>query len=119
MKSILLVTSMLLSGSIFAEQNIRELCENAYYATGYVELHQYDVTVDWSRLSDHGHVELESVVFGDNFKLLRERDLSNGKTVYSIKEVSGADASVYESGLEVLQRLTFQGVACRWARPAR
>jgi hypothetical protein len=113
MKVLILALTLFLNNSIFGSRSIREVCENAYYATDYVELHEYDVTVDWSRLSDHGHVELESVIFGETFSLLGTRELSNGKTVYSIKEVPGYRVNLYRAGLEVLQRLTFKGVDCR------
>lgn len=117
MKTVLLLAVFLSSIPAFSTESLRDVCENAYYATNYVELHQYDVTVDWSRLSDHGHVELESIIFGETFSLLGTKELPNGKTVYSIKEVPGYRINLYESGLEVLQRLTFKGVDCRWAQP--
>lgn len=117
MKLLLISLVLSLTFSAKANSSIREQCENAYYATGYVKLHEYQVTVDWARLSDHGLVEFEDVIFGDYFQYLGERDLSNGKTVYTIKEKSGFDSYYYEVGLNVLQRLTFQGVRCRYDLP--
>lgn len=110
-----LVFLLIFIQSVTASEHIRDICENAYYATGYVKLHEYKVSVDWSRLSDHGLEEFESIIYGDHFKYLGERDLSNGKTIYTITEVSDSDSSVYQVELSALQRLTFNGVDCRYA----
>lgn len=114
MKKLIILLSLFSMVTVSA-QTLRETCENAYYATGYVELHQYNVTVDWSRLSDHGLEEFESIIFGEAFQYIKDTDLRNGKTVYTIKEISGFDFSTYEAGIKALQRLTFEGVSCKYA----
>lgn len=84
-------------------QSTRSKCENAYYATGYVKLYEYSVTVSWEKISDHAHVRLETIIF-DYFEVLNINHYQN-TSIYKIKEnkeISGMD---YHLFLEELKSL--------------
>lgn len=110
MKNLVLLVLALYAFSLKAE-NIRDLCENAYYATGYVKLHQYKLTIDWSYVSDHNLKLLEDVVYGDHFQVLEEKDLIE-KTIYKLKEVPGFDYYDYVSDLDTLKMVSLNKVEC-------
>lgn len=108
-----LIAFMMLATSLYANaQTLREQCENAYYATGYVKLHQYKIIVNWARISDHALVELEDIVYSDNFKVLEERELKNHQSLYVLKESNGRDAYYYEAALAKLESLTGNKASC-------
>ncbi len=92
-------------------QTKRSECENAYYATGYVKLHQYTVAVTWSSVSDHAHKRLEDIIY-DKFQLLSTKELE-GKTLYKIKENSSTDSYGYESLIEELKQIP-TNVSCTY-----
>jgi len=110
MKTLFTIIIVLFSATTLA-QSTRSLCENAYYATGYVKLHQYTVTVNWEKISDHAHVRLENIIF-DNFKVLGTKELE-AKTIYKIKESSTTDAYGYEGLLEELRSIPTK-VSCTY-----
>ncbi len=110
MRFILIVSVFIFSFSVQA-QSLRSECQNAYYATGYVKLNQYTVTVSWESVSDYAHTRLEDILF-DNFKILSTKDI-NGKTIYKIKENGSAAISTYESLLEELKTIPVR-VSCTY-----
>lgn len=94
-------------------QGLRDLCENAYYATGYVKLHQYKMVIDWANVSDHGLTELENIIYGEQFVVLVEKDIINtSKTIFTLKEVEGSDLRDLEIGLGQLEVLSFNNISC-------
>lgn len=108
-----IIAILMLATSFFANaQTLREQCENAYYATGYVKLHQYKIVVNWARISDHALVELENILYSDNFKVLKEKELPNYKTLYVLKESNGEDPYYYEAALAKLESLTGNKASC-------
>ena len=110
MRFVIALSITLFSLSVQAE-SIRTQCENAYYATGYVKLHQYSVTVDWAKVSDSKHVQLENIIF-DHFEVVSTKD-HKGKTIYKIKEMSTTDAIGYDALLENLKAIPTQ-VSCTY-----
>mgnify|MGYP000038066282 CR=1 FL=1 len=110
MRSIFALTIILFSLSAQA-QSLRSECENAYYATGYVKLHQYTVVVSCEKISDHAHLKLENIIF-DNFKILSTKELES-KTIYKIKELSTTDSYGYEGLLEELKSIPTR-VSCSY-----
>lgn len=110
MKFILTLATIISSFSVQA-QSIRSQCENAYYATGYVKLHQYNVEVVWEKISDSSHIKFENIIF-DNFQVLSTIELE-GKTIYTIKESSTSDPTGYEILLENLKTIPTQ-VSCTY-----
>ena len=99
MKTFLVLAIALLSSVTYA-QSLRSECENAYYATDYVKLHQYTVTVTWAQISDNAHKRLEYILF-DKFKVLDVKELTE-KSIYKIKENSNIDPVKYEKLIEEL-----------------
>ena len=102
MKAISTILLLLVSLSSQAK-TLRAECEDAYYATGYVKLHQYTVVVKWALISDHAHSRLEEILF-DNFKILSVKELED-KSIYQIKENVNVDATSYELLLEELKKI--------------
>lgn len=100
MKFFLIVSLMFTSLTVQA-QTTRSKCENAHYATGYVKLHQYTVTVNWEKVSDANLSKLENILF-DNFLILSTTEFT-GRTSYKIKESNITDATSYELLLEDLK----------------
>lgn len=92
--------------------SMRDICENAHYATGYTKLHQYKVIVDWARVSDYDLVALEDVVYGDAFTVLEEKDLGNNKTLFKLKEKGSFASYLYEGQLDVLGKISGDKVSC-------
>ena len=110
MKSIIVLLIALQTTLTFGQsQHIRSQCENYYYATGNVKLYQYSFVIDWSKISDSALTQLEDVIYGDHFDVTVERELSAGKTLYNIKEVSGFGANAYMYRLNQLNELTSVG----------
>ena len=101
---------LFLSTSVQAD--IRDICENAHYATDYVKLHEYRVLVDWSKISDSNLVKLENVIYGKYFLVTKEYELENYKTIFLIKENTGFDPIEYSDALNRLQKATVNGVSC-------
>lgn len=94
-------------------QGLRELCENAYYATDYVKLHQYQLIVDWANISDRGLNELEGIIYGERILVLSENNVTNTtKTIFTFKEVEGSDITEIEMDLERLHVLSFSNLSC-------
>lgn len=116
MKDIIAITlfALFINSSVHAQNySIREECENAHYATGYVKLHQYKVTVEWSKISDHILTKLENILYGDNFNVVLERDINNNaQTIYHIKETDSGTFYDYEHDIYSLQELTQHKVEC-------
>lgn len=108
----LIAIAMIATSFYSNAQTLREQCENAYYATGYVKLHQYKIIVDWARISDYALVELEDIVYSDNFKVLEEKELKNHKSKYVLKESNNKDAYYYEAALAKLEALTGNKASC-------
>ncbi|EQC43693.1 hypothetical protein [Bacteriovorax sp. Seq25_V] len=102
---------LVLVGLNAAGQDLRSICENAYYATGYTKLHSYKVTIDWARISDHALVKLENIVYGDMFKVLKETDYAR-KTVYELKEAGSFSHEQYVKALEDLSILSGKNINC-------
>ncbi|WP_127716319.1 hypothetical protein [Halobacteriovorax sp. HLS] len=104
MKLLALAALFVLSTTIFA-QSIREQCENAYYATGYVSLHQYKVTIDWSMISDHAHVQLDNIIYSEGFDVLNEDDSRWPIMTLTLKENGKIDPFDYQLVLEELKQI--------------
>lgn len=93
--------------------SLRETCENAYYATDYVKLHEYKLVIDWSKVSDHGLMELENIIYENMFDVTLEKDIAQtSKTIFHLKEVKNLDALEYELALEELSKLSFGNLNC-------
>ncbi|EPZ50969.1 hypothetical protein M902_2574 [Bacteriovorax sp. BAL6_X] len=114
MKSVLFTLAMLfaVTSNAKASSNIREICENAYYATGYTKLHQYNLIVNWARISDHALVDLENIIYSDYFKVLAEKDLGNNKSKYTLKENGKLNSYQYEAALSELEKITGNSASC-------
>ena len=113
MKLLLAVVFLFQVQSSFAtNEHIRDICENAYYATDYVKLHEYSVVIDWSRISDHAHLDLDNVLYGRDFKVTLEKDLEGPLTLYHIKEVGSRHGYTYQIGLDILNDLSGGKVKC-------
>ncbi len=108
MKFLIVVSIFIFSISAQA-QSLRSECQNAFYATGYVKLNQYTVTVSWEKVSDHAHVKLENILF-DNFDIMSTSEV-NSKTIYKIKENNSVDDRSYELLLEELKTIPVR-VSC-------
>lgn len=108
----LIATIVLASSLSVSAQSLREICENAYYATGYTKLHQYRVIVDWARISDHALVELEEIIYSNFFEVLEEKELVAYKTKYILKEKKGLTSYQYEAALKKLDKITGNKAAC-------
>lgn len=94
-------------------QGLRDVCENAHYATGYVKLHQYKLVIDWAKVSDHGLVQLENIVYGDQFLVLSEKNIQETtKTIFTLKEAQKADSIDIEIALGELRVLSFNNISC-------
>ncbi len=111
MKSIIAILLVGLTTSVSA-QGLRDICENAYYATGYTKLHQYSITVYWARISDHALVELEDIVYGDLFKVLSEKELGENRSRYILKERIGYEGYQYQAALNRLEKITGRKASC-------
>lgn len=110
MKAFIAIAAVLFSISAQA-QSLRSECENAYYATGYVKLHQYTAVVTWSKVSDVAHERLENIIF-DNFVVVSVKELE-GKSIYKIKESSKVEAYQYEALIEQLKEIPTR-VSCTY-----
>lgn len=110
MKAILLPLIVLFSINVQAE-NLRDICENAYYATGYVKLHEYKLTIDWSYVSDNNLKLLEDVIYGDHFKVTKETDKGQ-KTFYELKEINAFDSVDYEADINLLKKISLNKIEC-------
>lgn len=120
MKKYLIAAIVLFSGSLLAD-NLRDLCENAYYADagGVTALHQYRAIVDFGVMSDSLLVQAEDLLFGEGpLSTIEERSFvsSTGRTLYSItlKEVSGRfDRVDYISALDQLGKIPGVKLYCK------
>lgn len=99
MKSTLILALLTLSLSSNA-QSLRSECENYYYATGNVKLHEYTAIVSWSKISDSSLEKLENIIY-DDFVVLSEKNIQ-GKTIFKIKESNSTDAMGYNVLLQDL-----------------
>ncbi len=103
--------ALILTGINAGAQDLRSICENAHYATGYTKLHSYKVTIDWARISDHALVKLENIVYGKMFKVTKEIDYAR-KTTYELKEVGTFSHHQYVGALEELSILSGKNINC-------
>lgn len=110
MKKLIFLISLLCLNFTEAS-SLRESCLKNSKIDQSVIPFNYQVTVDWSKTSDHVHVAIEDVLFGENFKVVSSTDIGHF-TIFQIIEVSGNSPKVYELGLTELQRLTRGGVSC-------
>lgn len=118
MKVLLSALVLTLSFSASAT-NLRDLCENAYYADagGVTELHKYQAIVEFGKLSDHLLTQIEDLLYGEGpLKMTEERDFvtHDGRklTTITLKEVTGNfDRLDYIKALEDLSK--FPGVVVR------
>lgn len=93
-------------------QSIRQQCEDAHYATDYVKLHQYRLIIDWSKISDHNHVKMENILYGDSFKVLKEMDINSKETIFHFKEIGNFSPYRYEHLLYLLEEVSMGKVSC-------
>jgi len=119
MKTILFSTLLSLSAPTFAT-NLRELCENAYYADagGVTQLHHYQATVEFGKLSDELLVQLESILYGEGpLKSINEFDFEyNGHqlTTLTLKEITGSfEERDYILALDNLAKFPGVSVRCK------
>ncbi len=124
MKKIFLAAAILFSATTFAS-NLRDQCENAYYANagGVTELHQYRVIVKWGVLSDSLLKQVEDIVYAEQapLKMLSEKYVDQsaltGKKIntsfYVMKEQAGYDYRDYVIALEELEELPGISVSCK------
>ena len=91
--------------------SIRSTCENAYYATGYVKLHQYTVNVLWEKVSDNNLVKLENMLF-DRFDIIKISHYQNSSK-YLIKEKTNYNSNFYENLLTQLRSIPVN-VSCTY-----
>jgi hypothetical protein len=110
MKAFIAIAAVLFSISAQAG-SLRSECENAYYATGYVKLHQYTAIVTWSEVSDIAHERLENIIF-DKFEVISVKEVE-GKSIYKIKESSKAKPYQYEGLIEQLKEIPTR-VSCTY-----
>ncbi len=111
---------LLLSGSLLAD-NLRDLCENAYYANagGVTELHQYKAIVDFGVMSDSLLVQAEDLLFGEGpLKAINETSFVSklsGKTLYviTLKEINGFDQVDFIDSLNRLQKIPGVSLSCK------
>lgn len=115
-----LLASIVLALSFSASAtNLRDLCENAYYADagGVTELHKYQAIVEFGKLSDHLLTQIEDLIYGEGpLKMTEERDFvtRDGRklTTITLKEVNANyDRYDYIKALEDLSK--FPGVVVR------
>ncbi len=114
MKRLAFIALLLISFSALAE-NLRDQCENAYYADagGVTQLHQYQAIVEFGRLSDHMLAQVEDLIYGEGpLKMIEERNFSSqGRqlTAITLKEIAqGFDRLDYIRALDQLAK--FPGV---------
>lgn len=120
MKKYMALVALLFSAGLMAE-NLRDLCENAYYADagGVTTLHQYRAIVDFGVMSDSLLVQAEDMLYGEGpLKTIEESSFVSslsGKTLYSLtlKEMQGFDRLDYISVLEKLGKTPGVKLYCK------
>jgi hypothetical protein len=120
MKAIFLTLSLLLSANIFAS-DLREKCENAYYANagGVTKLHQYRVIVSWGKLSDSQLAQFENLIYAEEAPLIIVSEASwdsrsgNLMSTFIIKENNGYDSRDYAISLSKLADFSAVTLGCK------
>lgn len=120
MKRIIFALSLLISASVFAS-NLRDLCENAYYADagGVTKLHQYRVIVKWGKLSDYQMIQFEDLIYAEKapLKMVSEMNWKNSNgdlmSTYTLKESKGYNYRDYVIALEEIAEFNAATVSCK------
>lgn len=108
-----LLFSSFIAGSALSA-NLKDICENAYYATGYTKLKQYKVRADKEVFSSFSVDEFkENIEKSGVFKVLKTTPISNGIVFYTIKEVSDSYLTVVAE-LKYLQNMDNVAVDCKY-----
>jgi hypothetical protein len=96
MKTIFLTVTLLISTNLLAN-NLRDQCENAYYANagGVTQLHQYTATVNWGKLSDYQLTKFEDIIYAEKgpLSILSESNFESRSgeplSSFKLKETKG------------------------------
>lgn len=107
MKKILFLALLLGSVAGFT-QTIKETCQNAYYATGYVKLDQYKVVVNYDEMSPQKIYQFEESL--KVFKILDVKQLENNM-IFTLKDEQRYDLT-YD--IEALNEMDGVRVSCKY-----
>jgi hypothetical protein len=119
MKTFFLTITFLLSANLMAS-NLRDNCENAYYAGagGVTKLHQYKVIVNWGKLSDTQLSEFEDIIYAENgsLSILTESNFEsrsgNLLSAFIMSESKGLNYRDYVNSLTELAAFAAVSVSC-------
>lgn len=91
--------------SFAQKEYIRDICFEQYEGERSTLLYHYKVTVDWARISDYNHYQLDEILYGDRFEVIYRKDLSGPFSMYYLKEVGSRHGYTYQVGLDILEEL--------------